>query len=106
MLLGLALFQARPLARRVHRHVDDGMGEEQELDVVGIAPVLGGLLAHAVAIDLHALHRAAALGDDDVGPARGETLAARRAAGLADRHAALRRARCVDRPAAAEIFAL
>ena len=52
------------------------------------------------------LDAAAALGDDRVGPARGELLAARRAAGLADRHAALRRARRVERPAHLEVLAL
>src|SRR3954470_13587916 len=105
MLLGLDLLQALAFARALHADVDDGVGEEQHLYVVGIAPVLGGLLAHPVAIGLHAVAAAAAFGDDAVGPARGELLAAWRAAGLADRHAALRRARRVQGPAAAEILA-
>ena len=106
VLLGFELLQPRAFARRLHRDVDDRMGEEEHLDVVGIAPDLHGTAAHFVAIGLHALDATAALGDDRVGPARGEALAARRAAGLADRHAALRRARRIQGTAALEVFAL
>ena len=106
MLLGLDGREARALARRLHRDVDDRVGEEQHLDVVRVAAEIDGLAAHRLAVGLHRGDAAAALGDDRVGPARGEQLAARRAAGLADRHAALRRARRVERPAALEVLAL
>src|SRR5260370_8455666 len=84
VLLGLKPLQPRAFARRLHRDVDDRMGEEEHLDVVGIAPVLGCLLAYPVTIGLHAFDAAAALGDDPVGPARGKALPARPPAGLAD----------------------
>src|SRR5205814_7300838 len=57
------------------------------------------------AVCLHAFD-AAGIGDDGVGPARGEFLAARGAAGLAYRRTALRRARRVQRAAAPEVLAL
>ena len=106
MLLGLGRFHPAAVARRLHADVDDRMGQEQHLDTVGIAAVLDGLFANLVAIGLHACDAAAALGDDGVGPARGELLAPRRSAGLADRHPPLRRARRVDRPAHLEVLAL
>src|SRR3977135_2527332 len=102
VLLGLERLQPRAFARRLHRDVDDRMGEKEHLYVVGIAPDLHGAAAHLLSIGLHARDAAAALGDDGVGPARGKALPARRAAGLADRHAALRRARRIPRGAAPE----
>ena len=42
-------FDPAAVARRFHADVDQRMGEEQHLYVVGIAAVLGGLLADAVA---------------------------------------------------------
>src|SRR5882757_3447230 len=105
VLLGLERLQPRAFARRLHRDVDDRMGKKEDFYVVGIAPDLHGLAAHFVAIGLHAVDAAATLGDDRVGPARGEALAARRTAGLADRHAALRRARRIEWAAALEVFA-
>jgi hypothetical protein len=72
MLLGLGRFHAGAVAGRLHADVDDRIGEEQHLEVVGIAPVRGRLFANLVAIGLHAFDTAAAFGDDRVGPARSE----------------------------------
>jgi hypothetical protein len=59
MLLRLGRFHAGAVPRGPHADVDDRMGEEQHLDVVGIAPVLDRLFANLVAIGLHAFDAAA-----------------------------------------------
>ena len=105
MTVGVLPQQVPPFTRRFHRRVDQRVGQEQHLDRVRVAPGRDGTAAHAGAVCLHGLD-AAGIGNDRIGPPGGEFLSARRAAGLADRRAALRRARRVQRAAATEVFAL
>src|SRR6185437_12800165 len=103
MPVGVLLPQALPLPRRLHRRIDQRIRQKQHLDRIGVAPGGPGPAAHTLAIVFHGTD-AAGLGDDRVGPAGSEILPARGTAGLADRWAALRRARRIQRAAAAEIF--
>src|SRR5712671_8205759 len=104
MPVGVIAHQAPSLPRRIHRRVDERIGQKQYLDRIRVASGGPGAAAHALAIVFHGLD-AASIGDDRVGPAGGEILPARGVAGLADRRASLRRSWRVQRAAAAEIFA-
>ena len=94
-----AACSAPPLARRLHRRVDDRVGEEQHLDRCRDRGRPRRRVRRTSSRYAFIARDAAGIGDDGIGPARGELLPARRAAGLADRRPSLRRARRIERSA-------
>ena len=82
---------APAFARGLHRPVDDRICQEEDLDAVRVAALVGGMAADGLALLLHLGHRFRRR-DDGVRPAGGEAQPARRAARLAQHRPSLRRA--------------
>src|ERR1700749_3351410 len=96
VVLALGLV-ARLAEKRIH--------QEQDLDVIGIAPQLDRMRAHIVAVLLHAADLIGCR-DDRIGVLGGKGAAARRAAGLHKSRPALRRWPGIEGAAALEELAL
>ncbi|CAM5411779.1 hypothetical protein SMICM304S_09649 [Streptomyces microflavus] len=89
--------------RQCSAHHDEGAG--QDLDVVGVAAVVGDLLFQTAVVDL-GLVQGLLDGEDDLRPAGGEVLSVRGGACLDDDGVALRRAGNVQRALYGEVLAL
>src|ERR1700731_3886332 len=88
LVLGLGLV-ARLAEKRIH--------QEQDLDVIGIAPELDRMRAHILAVLLHAADLIGCR-DDRIGVLSGKGAAARRAAGLHKSRPPLRRWHGIEGP--------